>query len=670
MTIPVIKAKISHPGSIRVIKAELAPFGSIRVVKATLAKMGAAGNSAYEIAVLNGYEGTEEEWLESLIGKPAPSSDEGNTLTQGTDSLMYLGPDAYEEANAVQLHDTDAKHFSGTQEQDLADAKAHAESPHAYEPSGAVAEHDAASKHFIGTDKADLATAKNHADSPHNYDPAGTASSAVSAHDTDAKHFTGTDKQDLADAKELSSTALQELPASPAVWEMRSPTQVSELRSYSPETLVDIHLVLSEGGQDWYSNVNDYTPASVTLSANLTYFFEVNGDVSEWIYSLPDDVRGQNSIAYIYRTRVVLWGGGDGSEYTVATPPGLAVTEVGPFTVQMDVTSYIIIDIWQNRTGTYYDARYVGTPARAAHLHSLIETGNPHGTSKADIGLGSVNNTSDAEKPVSTAVQEALEGKADSAHSHDGVYDPVGTAAGAVEAHDTDAKHFIGTQKADLAAAKAHADSPHDYDLAGTASGAVSIHQLTYDHSRLADAAQRSELALVAFSGFYGDLLGVPIFNLHAVASSGDYNDLNNLPAIPSTPADIGAAAAGDLPAGMSLAEALEAIATTPRVITSVVLKGVVYAPKIGAVITDLTGLTLDQGVHDCTLNDGDVLSATPLAGGWIILNISGGSGVVTADAAIKWMNGTTVNDVVVGTELLLRSDGTTVRASVGVPNA
>lgn len=29
------------------------------------------GYSAYEVAVLNGYTGTEEEWLESLVGPPA-----------------------------------------------------------------------------------------------------------------------------------------------------------------------------------------------------------------------------------------------------------------------------------------------------------------------------------------------------------------------------------------------------------------------------------------------------------------------------------------------------------------------------------------------------------------------------------------------------------------------
>jgi hypothetical protein len=37
---------------------------------------------------------------------------------------------------------------------------------------------------------------------------------------------------------------------------------------------------------------------------------------------------------------------------------------------------------------------------------------------KADVGLGSVDNTSDAAKPISTASQTALNGKANSSHGH------------------------------------------------------------------------------------------------------------------------------------------------------------------------------------------------------------------------------------------------------------
>ncbi len=59
---------------------------------------------------------------------------------------------------------------------------------------------------------------------------------------------------------------------------------------------------------------------------------------------------------------------------------------------------------------------YRGDRGKTAYDHSQT-TGNPHGTTKADLGLGNVDNTSDANKPVSTAQQAALNAKANSAQS-------------------------------------------------------------------------------------------------------------------------------------------------------------------------------------------------------------------------------------------------------------
>lgn len=59
--------------------------------------------------------------------------------------------------------------------------------------------------------------------------------------------------------------------------------------------------------------------------------------------------------------------------------------------------------------GTTADTAYYGDKGQAAYLHSQITDGNPHGVTKADVGLGDVDNTSDADKPVSTAQQEAID---------------------------------------------------------------------------------------------------------------------------------------------------------------------------------------------------------------------------------------------------------------------
>ena len=55
---------------------------------------------------------------------------------------------------------------------------------------------------------------------------------------------------------------------------------------------------------------------------------------------------------------------------------------------------------------------YRGDRGKIAYDHSQ-STGNPHGTTKADVGLGNVDNTSDLNKPISTATQLALNTKAD-----------------------------------------------------------------------------------------------------------------------------------------------------------------------------------------------------------------------------------------------------------------
>ena len=84
----------------------------------------------------------------------------------------------------------------------------------------------------------------------------------------------------------------------------------------------------------------------------------------------------------------------------------------------------------------------------AAHASN---TNNPHGVTKAQVGLGNVDNTSDANKPISTAVATALAGKSDTTHNHNGTYDPAGTASAAVVAH--------------VAAADPHSQYATDSDL-------------------------------------------------------------------------------------------------------------------------------------------------------------------------------------------------------------
>jgi len=60
----------------------------------------------------------------------------------------------------------------------------------------------------------------------------------------------------------------------------------------------------------------------------------------------------------------------------------------------------------------------IGTNTHPAIDTHLASTTNPHTVTKAQVGLGSVDNTTDAGKPVSTAQQTALDLKSGTSHSH------------------------------------------------------------------------------------------------------------------------------------------------------------------------------------------------------------------------------------------------------------
>lgn len=67
--------------------------------------------------------------------------------------------------------------------------------------------------------------------------------------------------------------------------------------------------------------------------------------------------------------------------------------------------------------GTTLNELAYTSDAITTHSGLTLDDGtNPHGTTKADVGLGNVDNTSDADKPVSTATQTALNLKYDASN--------------------------------------------------------------------------------------------------------------------------------------------------------------------------------------------------------------------------------------------------------------
>lgn len=64
---------------------------------------------------------------------------------------------------------------------------------------------------------------------------------------------------------------------------------------------------------------------------------------------------------------------------------------------------------------------YRGDRGKTAYNHSQKTSGNPHKVTKADVGLGNVDNTSDLDKPISTATQTALDATHNASNITEGV---------------------------------------------------------------------------------------------------------------------------------------------------------------------------------------------------------------------------------------------------------
>lgn len=117
----------------------------------------------------------------------------------------------------------------------------------------------------------------------------------------------------------------------------------------------------------------------------------------------------------------------------------------------------------------------------------ISNTNNPHNVTKAQVGLGNVDNTSDLNKPISTATQTALNGK---------------------QATISD----LATIRSNAQAGKAASDTIATY-------GNI----VTHNVSEFATAAQGAKADTAVQPG-----------DLATVATTGSYNDLSDKPTIPS----------------------------------------------------------------------------------------------------------------------------------------
>ena len=131
--------------------------------------------------------------------------------------------------------------------------------------------------------------------------------------------------------------------------------------------------------------------------------------------------------------------GGDSGGYTLspATADTLGGVMIGDNisvtadgVISVNLSAYLkntdIADWAKAESKPVYTAEEVGA-AEKNHTHNMSDitdmpewtkTENKPAYTASEVGLGNVDNTADIDKPISTATQTALDGKADTGHTH------------------------------------------------------------------------------------------------------------------------------------------------------------------------------------------------------------------------------------------------------------
>ena len=167
----------------------------------------------------------------------------------------------------------------------------------------------------------------------------------------------------------------------------------------------------------------------------------------------------------------------------------------------------------------------------ATEEHIASKT-NPHGVTKAQVGLGQVDNTADLDKPISKAAQAALDLKADKSALSG--YVPITRTVNSKSLSDN-----IVLSASDVGALPSDTHIPEDVTvddaLSATSKNPVQnkVVKAALDGKQDAgDYATSEELEA-------GLALKADDADLAPVAKSGSYNDLTNKPSIPSKVSDL-----------------------------------------------------------------------------------------------------------------------------------
>lgn len=160
-------------------------------------------------------------------------------------------------------------------------------------------------------------------------------------------------------------------------------------------------------------------PASAKGTANGVSTLDANGLVpASQLPSFVDDVvEGYYNLGKFYKTKTTSDSGTTYSNEITGESGKIYVDLNTNKTYRWSGTAFIVISDTIT-LGTTSSTAFRGDYGNTAYTHSQVTSGNPHKVTKADVGLGNVDNTADANKSVKYATSAGSATNATKVNNH------------------------------------------------------------------------------------------------------------------------------------------------------------------------------------------------------------------------------------------------------------
>ena len=182
----------------------------------------------------------------------------------------------------------------------------------------------------------------------------------------------------------------------------------SDLTIVNKKVDIDLSSFITKNVGDlvnYYTKGDTYTKAEVTALLNAIKTIQLLV-----VEELP--ASGESNVIYLVRHS---HGAGDGYDEYVWVASSSSYEKIGntdidlsPYSTTEQMNAAIASALTAYYTKTELDAALALKAAASALADHVGDTSNPHGVTKEQLGLGNVDNTSDLNKPISTATQAAL----------------------------------------------------------------------------------------------------------------------------------------------------------------------------------------------------------------------------------------------------------------------